>query len=139
MVFGAVVQGAQQARQARRERRAAEESAQARQDEIDAQKQQEVTARVAQARRERGRMIVAQGESGLAASSLSFEDALKQHQADMNKDVQTIRNNAKNAGRSNRAQYQEALAGTATSGEILMSTAAKAAQAGAQYYTPSAS
>lgn len=63
--------------------------------ETGAKIQQETGQRVAQARRERSRLIVAAGESGIAANSGSFEAQIANSFARQNRDLALISKNAR--------------------------------------------
>jgi len=125
MFVGMMVQTQQQNKQAKAERRAAEATAEQQADERGKQLQQESTIRQAQARREKARMIVAQGESGVAISSNSFEASLQNQQGILSRDLQTLRENARTSGRGLAVRLNEQLVGIPSSTEIFTSNAAQ--------------
>lgn len=90
--FGAV-------QQSKAQQSALDDSTHAAAEEAGARIQQETGERVAQARRERSRLIVAAGESGLAANSGSFEAQIADSFGKQNRDLALI---SKNAGFAER-------------------------------------
>lgn len=80
--------------QASAEADAAFQSAQAQANELSQQKTTEAMDRSAQGRRERARMLVSAGESGLSLASKSFEADMANNMFAQSRDTQTILDNS---------------------------------------------
>lgn len=128
LTIGAMAYSArQQAKMADRQAEAAEASAQAQQDEKDAKAQQELSARQAEARRNRGRMIVAQAESGLTLGSQTFEETLAASFGAEARDIRTIKTNAKTSARATSTRLSETIAGIPSKSSIYADAAVRSA------------
>ena len=110
-----------------RQQEAAEKTAQQQADETGKKIQQESSIRQAQAKRERARMIVAQGESGVATNSGSFEAALANNFAIENRDLTTLRENAKTSSRGIGVRLNETVASNPSTAKGALAHGATAA------------
>lgn len=106
---------------------AAEDSSQLKANQTSDRLQQETSERVLEAQRNRSRMIVAAGESGIQLSSNSFEAEMSNSFAQQNKDLGIIQKNALNSGLAINAEANEATAGLPSSLQIGATLAADSA------------
>ena len=105
-VAGTAVSAVSQYQQASAANKAAGEQAQAQADEFAMQRDQQIGERLRESRRERARMRVAAGESGVAGAS--FEAALKQSLGNVNQDIAIAQKQSTLTSRSLKAQTKGA-------------------------------
>lgn len=92
-IASSVASAGAQYMQASAQEDALEASAQAQAEETGARVQQQVSERVAEARRERARLRVAAGEAGIQADSGSFQAQMRNSFAKQNRDIGIIKAN----------------------------------------------
>lgn len=101
-VAGSAVSAVGQYQQASASNKAAGEQAQAQADEYANTRDQQIGERIKESRRERARLRVSAGESGVAGAS--FEAALRQSFGDQNQDIAIAQKQGKLTSRSLKAQ-----------------------------------
>lgn len=121
------VSAAGQVMQANAQEDALQASAEAEAEETGARIQQEAGERVAQARRERARLAVAAGESGIAATSQSFEAQMAASFARQNRDLGLIQKNKYFAQRGIQTRADSAASNIKSGLQIAGETGAAAA------------